>query len=399
MWIPYAFWPSLAATVIAAILVYMVIVSNIRKPGNLAAFVMFFSMLIWSIGELIERIAGPPPANPAFHYLGSISLSPGPYDGNLAYMGAVILCFGIFLVSAGIIHFALDYPFKLKMERKTRKAVLYTVYGFSFAGMIANILNQFIGHPTVAYMYPYKAMGEWIWGLESGPLHSLYSIWLFVSAIIMIIILLIKLRSVRMDIIKKQILITITGFVITFVLLTVTALIPMVIEKKNNSYPMTTLGFTIFGIFVMYTIVRYRLFLVAPSTEIVELEEELPDSGVYEMSKEEAYHKFARLARSGNPGTGFIGENAEEFKKKYKLVQTTVFELSQSTGKNKLNPENPEQQEMLYFTITSLLEHVYKPIILLDLSLPWMKEDTKKSVLEKIKEINKEYGGVFLIVK
>ena len=59
MWFTYASSISLVATVISAVLVYLILKANIKKPGNLAAFVMFLGVLIWSFGELLERIAGP----------------------------------------------------------------------------------------------------------------------------------------------------------------------------------------------------------------------------------------------------------------------------------------------------------------------------------------------------
>ncbi|NPA75139.1 MAG: hypothetical protein GXO25_03540 [Euryarchaeota archaeon] len=396
MWISFAFWPSFIATLISAALVYLVISANIKKPGNMAAFVMFISMLIWSFGELIERLAGPPPNNPNLHYLGVLSLNFGPYDANLAYMGAIILCFGIFLLPAGIIHFALDYPFRLKLNPNVRKGVLYGVYGFSFAAMVVNLFNQYVGYLTVAYMKPYKAMGVWLWGLESGPIHALFSLWMMISAIIMLIILILKLRNLRMEIVKKQIIITVIGFFITLVILTVTALIPMVLERKDT-YPLTTLGFSIFGIFVMYTIAKYRLFLVVPTTETVEEEEELPDEGIYMMDPEEAYNKFSLLARSGYSAIGFVVPPVEEFKKKYKLVNTPLFRITKSPGKDKLNPEISEHREMISFIIMSMLEQVYKPVILMDLSADWISDKTKTEILKTIKETSKEIGGVFLV--
>ncbi len=115
MWFTYASSISLVATMISAVLVYLILKADIKKPGNLAAFVMFLGVFIWSFGELLERIAGPP-----------------PNDEMLAYLGALTLCVGIFLTPAGLIHFAIDYPYRIKMKTSTRKYILYAVYLLSY---------------------------------------------------------------------------------------------------------------------------------------------------------------------------------------------------------------------------------------------------------------------------
>lgn len=245
-------------------------------------------------------------------------------------------------------------------------------------------------------MKPYIAMGVNLWGLEPGIVHRIFSVWLFLAALIMLGVLLIKLRKVDMSIVKKQIFITITGFAVTFIIITVTALIPMVLENKD-SYPLTTLGFSIFGLFVMYTIAKYRMFLVAPTTEVTEEEEELPDEGVYPMSRERAYVKFSKFARSGYSAMGFVAMPVDEFKRKYKLVNTPLFEITKTPGKNNLNPETQKHKEMISFVIMSMLEQVYKPVILIDLTPEWISQKTKEDIVESVRKISKDVGGVFIV--
>jgi len=399
MWFPFAFWISLASLVISAALLVMVIMANVKKPGNLAAFSMFLSMFVWSFGEMIERMAGPPPNTTKIHYYGTLSLSLGPYNGNLAYIGAIILCFGIYLMPAGIIHFALDYPFKFKVKEIYRKATIYALYLLSLGGMVVNLFNAPLGYPTVAYMKPYNAFGVMLWGLESGPVHAFFSILLVFSAIVMITALLLKLRKVSMNLVKKQIIITLIGFLVTLTLLVITGLIPMILEKKD-SYPLTTLSFSIFGLFVIYTIKKYRMFLVAPSVEEKVENVELPEEGIHEMNKEEAYHKFSLLAKSAHACLAFIPDEPNKFKEKYGLKNTPVFQLTKELGKDRLNPELGEHRDMIIFIITSMIEQTYKPVIMIDLSAEWIGERIREKIIDKIKGLLKEdYGGVYFIIK
>jgi len=380
MWFTYASGISLVATVISAVLVYLILRADIKKPGNLAAFVMFLGVFIWSLGELIERIAGPPPT-----------------DEMLAYMGALILCVGIFLTPAGLIHFAIDYPYRIKMKPSTRKYILYFVYALSIVGIAIIPFNNLLGGLVIKGVSPYNAPGIVIWGLESSLIHKFFATWNFIAALIMITILVIKIKGVDMYIIRNQIIITLVGFLIMFFMVVFTSFVPTMMNI--NMYPLNTLAFSIFGLFVIYTVHRYRLFLVSPVQEEVVEKEEMPDMGIYEMEKDDAYHKFILLVKSGNTGVAFISENPDEFKKKHGLKNTSIYEISKESGKNRLNPENKEHMEMIGFIITSLLEQVYKPVILLDLSEPWLKEELRKTLEENIKNISSVYGGVYLLIK
>ncbi|GEM_PF-2882131 len=357
---------------------------DIRKPGNLGAFMLFLTTFIWNIGELIERLAGPPPA-----------------EEWLAYLGAYVLCLGFFFTPAALVHFTIDYPFRFTTFRrnpKIRMAVLGMVYIVSLIGVIMIPLNSQLGN-IVLHMEPYKVFGITLWGIKSGPVHAIFSVWTLTAALIFMFGMFIKLKGLTMDILKNQIFITLTGFFIMFVIIVVTTFVPMVITHIDM-YPLTTLAFTLFGITILYTIRRYRMFLVVPQVEEKEegFTEEVPDEGVHEMGKEEAYNKFIRLAKSGETCLGFITYDIDKFREKHNLTKTAIFQISKTPGKDHLNPEIPEHLEMISFIITSFLEQVYKPIILIDLSADWLKEETKKKIAENIRDIAKEYGGVHILI-
>ena len=380
MWITFAFWISLVGTLISGLLVYLVLRAGIRKPGNFAAFIMFLGVFIWSLGELIERVAGPPPS-----------------DKELAYIGMLTLCVGVFLTPAGVIHFSIDYPYRLKMKSGLRKAILYIVYGFSLIGIAFVPFNSLLGDIVIKQI-DYTAFGITLWGLHSGLIHGIFTAWLFLAALIMVFILAFKARGIEMRLIKNQIIITIVGFLIMFFLIVFTYVIPAAMNK--DSYPLTTLSFSIFGLFVIYTIMKYRMFLVAPSVEEKVENVELPEQGIHEMPKEEAYHKFALLAKSAHTCLAFIPDDPDEFKEKYGLKTTPVFQFTRELGKDRLNPELAEHRDMLIFIITSMVEQVYKPVIMIDLSAPWIGERIKEKIVSKIQELLKQdYGGVYFIVK
>lgn len=394
MWISFAFWPSLIAACISAFLVYLVVRANIKKPGNLSAFVMFMGMMIWSIGELIERLAGPPPHNLQYRYYGHLSLFIGPHDANLAYIGAIILTVGMYLLPAGIIHFTLDYPFKIKMKLVLRKIILYAVYLFSFGAIAIALLNDKLHYAVISYVNPYNAYGTIIWGLQPGRIHDLLSSWLFITGLTLMVVLFLKYRSSKINIIKRQIEITLIGFFVMFTIMVVTGFVPMIILNLKNYYPLMTVSFSIFGLFIMYTIAKYRMFLVVATKENAGGDEKLPDKGVYILNADEAYGKFAALANSGYSSLGFITEDINKFKEKYNLHSTPLFQISKEVGKDKLNPEIKEHREMITFIIMSMFEQVYKPVILLDFSAAWLTDETRENMRKSLIE-----DGVFLIAE
>ncbi len=377
MWVPNAFWPTFVSAVINMLLVIYVIRANIKKPGNMAAFLMFSSILIWSVGELIERIAGPPPK-----------------DEMLAYFGARLLFVGIVLLSATFIHFLIDYPYRIQMKTILRKSLLYFVYGFSILGIFFDAFSDLIGKVVMVGESPYSALGQTIWGLEAGVVHKIYITWLLVSGLILLIGLPFKLRNVKMKIVRMQIWLTFIGVLIAYVLITATGYVPIILGI--NVYPLTTVSFSILGLFILYTIYKYRLFLVVPASETAEMHEALPEPGFYIFPKDIAYGKFANLARSGYKSLGFISENVDKFKEKYGLKATPIFEIAKRPGRDRLNPEIDEQREMIPFIISTFLEEVNNPVILIDLTAEHITDDLRKKIISEIKRECGD-GGVFLV--
>lgn len=379
MWISNAFWPSFIATAISLFLIIYILMVDVRKPANFPSFVLFFSVFIWSLGELIERLAGPPPA-----------------DEGLAYFGAITLFIGIALVPSALIHFGIEYPYKSKMSESGKKLLLMVLYGISFLVILIDVFNDYLGKIVIKNVHSYMGLGQKIWGLESGILHTVYSLWVFIAALILLVLLSFKLKNVKMKIVKMQIKITLVGLIITFILVSVTGLIPPLLGM--DVYPLTTISFSIFGIFVIYTIYRYRMFLVYPSKEEIVEHEKISKGGFYKMGRDKAYEKFSKLAKSGYNCLGFISENPEEFKEKYNLKTTPVFQLTENVGKDRLNPNIEEHREMIFFILSSFIEETKEPVILLDFSSKEIKGNLKMQILDEIRNLLSGKNGMYIIV-
>ena len=379
MWIPNAFWPSVVATAISLFLIIYILRADVRKPANFPSFVLFLSVFLWSLGEMIERVAGPP-----------------PLDMRLAYFGALTLFIGIALVPSALIHFGIEYPYKSKMSKLKKKILLFLLYGISAVVIIIDVFNNYLGKIVIKNVHPYMGLGQKIWGLSAGILHTLYSIWVFIAALILLVLLFLQLKNVKMKIVKMQIKITLVGLIIAFVLVSLTGLIPPLLGM--DVYPLTTISFSIFGLFIIYTIYRYRMFLVYPSKEEIEEHEKIQKGGFYEMGKDEAYEKFSKLARSGYSCLAFISENPEEFKEKYNLKATPIFQLTEKVGKDRLNPNIEEHREMISFIVSSFIEETKEPVILLDFSSEEISGKLKMQILNDVRDLLSEKNGMYIIV-
>jgi len=259
-------------------------------------------------------------------------------------------------------------------------------------------LNSMLGNIVIERMVPYDAFGLTIWGLEAGPVHKFFTMWMFITALVLMFVLVYKLRKGEMELVKKQIKISLAGFAIMFAIIVATSFVPIIL-LDIVFYPLNTLAFAIFDSFVLYTILKYRMFLVAPTMEAKAASARLPKSGIYEMKREEGYEKFSIFAKSGLSCLGFISTEPSVFREKYGLKTTPLFLLTENPGKDSLNPNIPMHREMIVFIITSLLEQISESAILLDLCWNGISEEAKNKIIENIQEITKEYGGVFMITK
>ncbi len=350
MWVPYVFWPAAAATIISAALIIYIIRAGLKKPGNMPVFIMFLSLFIWSLGELLERLAGPPPA-----------------DETLAIAGVKILMIGLALAPATFIHLAIDYPRRISIAPKSRKIILYAVYGVAAIYILLTFINEYIGNIVFNGVYTYNALGQQIWGLKEAPLHMIYDLWMVVAALVLFGVMIWKYKREKIAIIRSQMKLMIIGLFIGFLLVLFTGFIPPVL-LGISMYPLTTVAFTIMGLFVIYTIYRYRMFLVAPTQESATESEKLPEYGIIKLKRDDAYEKFVLLARSGYPCLAFIGTDIKKFKDKYGLKTTPVFQITKEPGKDRLNPKIPEHMEMISFIIISFVDEANNPVVLLDIN-------------------------------
>jgi len=381
MWFPIAFYPACVATVIFGLLLTLLLKTGLKRPGNSSAFMLFLAFFLWSLGEMVERMAGPPPA-----------------EEWLALAGVKILTAGVFLVLPAGIHFGWDFPFRLAPTRtELRRYVIGAMYALAVVAIALNAVTPLF----ISGVSPYHAMGEDIWGLDHTALYMLYQVGNIAATLFLMASLIYKHVKTRIPIVRKQIRLVLAGFILSYVLVLSTGFVPMALGI--DMYPLTTPSFTLMAGMILYTIVKYRLFIFTPGSEEKVEEAEALSPGVYEMEREDAYRRLASLARSGTPALIFTPEDVDEVRERYGLKETLVFQITEKAGRDRLNPAVEEHREMIPFIVMSFVtETGGRGAVLLDCLDP--TEDiagagAREWLEEQFRHIEEEHRGVYIHVR
>ena len=373
MWFPNAFWPTLLAAILGAYIIIRLLLSDIRRPGNFSAFVMFLAFFIWSLGEMVERLAGPPPD-----------------DKWLAWFGAQFLFVGIALAPAGFIHFSLDYPDLLRI--KGRKGIITLFYLISLVFAVLGIFNP--NRMIIADMEPYRGLGQMIWGIVSSRTYNAYVSYVFAMSLVFMFIMIYRYFRASLHIIKMQISISLAGFIIAVAMVSSSYFVQMIFG--GDSYPLTTVSFSIFSLFVLYTIHRYRAFLVYPEEHGNSYE-----AGLKILKREDAERLFADALKKGSPALAFISTDLSAFKKKLGK-DIPAFRISGEKGPDNLNPLLEEHIEMLYFIILSFAEQAGGAVVLIEIKDAMKKMermDRYGEMLDEFEKMSSSHNISFIIAE
>ncbi len=350
MWIPNSFYPSFIALALNIFFALYILHVGIRKPGNLVSFLLFLTIAVGVAGEVVERVAGPPPE-----------------DMHMAYAGSLLIALSGSFLPAVLIHFGMDFPYRARLSRFARELVLLSLYAFSFTGAFLTVFNDALGAPMVTGVYPYSALGQRVWGMHYGGAYYVYLLASLLCGFALLAILYTKMRKARIKVLRYQIKFVLLGLLVVYILITTTVVIPAVLGY--DVYPLSSLSLTVFGMFIIYTVARYHLFVVSPVREtgkVMERKRQFERGTVMILSPEEGYDVFAEQVHGGIPGLLFTVDEIERVRVRYGFMRTPVFRIARKQGKDTLNPSIPEHKEMVPFIISEFLEQSSSGVVFLD---------------------------------
>ena len=116
---PYAI-PSLLSTVCFVLLTVYVLYHNPKRTQNRVTAIMFLALIIWSLGETLERFSGPDPETLKSYWDAWSATHTGTpdygwHEYGLALFWGKFLSIGVLLLGPATLHFSLVVPRKKKV--------------------------------------------------------------------------------------------------------------------------------------------------------------------------------------------------------------------------------------------------------------------------------------------
>jgi archaellum biogenesis ATPase FlaH len=339
---PYGM-PAVASTLIFAVLIYFVIKNDLRRKVNQVAALLFLSFLLWSVAEILQRFTASGDAN---------------YD--FAVFTERFYGIGVLLSPAAAVHLSLVFP----RIRKIPKNFEYLLYLPFFVFMpIVFLTDWFVDGMT------YESMG---WIAVYGNHIGIYFGYIGVMVLVTISIFTHSWFKSTMKIERNQVAIIIAGVMVMMVLLSFGYMIPALLGKEALDSIPTASFLIIFGIFIFYSIFKYKMFSIEaviesevakdikPSFEIVKGMSHL----IEEKGMEEAYKAFRGMV-SETPGLCLSTMFPDKIREERGLGKTPIIWLTEHTSKEMtINPWRLDF-EMAY-TIKNFMEENPETVIMID---------------------------------
>lgn len=323
------------------LLTLMVIKNNPHRRANQVAAMVFVFLLIWSSVESITRLGGE-----------------GDYERSLTAMR--LYSVGILGVTAALVHLSLIFP----RIRKVPKSLYPLIYAPSIV-IIAVMLftDLFLDGISYGGMKGWTADYSRYSALYLGPPASL--------CVASIILFLKTWRESKMDIERNQVAIIIFGLVVTLGVLMVTSVIPIVFDLDTPDIP-TTAPLMIFASSIMYSIVKYKMFVIEAVTEdgagTVEKGELDVEKGFTYLVEEdkvgESYKAFRSLVTT-TPGLCLTTAHPDKVRSRRGLGKTPIVWITDSTSDEMtINPWRLDFE--LSYTIKNFMEENDETVIIID---------------------------------
>ncbi|MEM3396446.1 MAG: histidine kinase N-terminal 7TM domain-containing protein [Thermoplasmata archaeon] len=222
----YAIPPVIAISIFAALLVCF---ARLRTSIHYSAFLYAFLFFLWSLGELIERSAGPP-----------------PNDMEIALLGLKIIAIAGAFLPATLVHFASEFPVHQDNVPRAGIGLLYVVSAIT-AFLSAG--TNFLVEGLIVYEPGWGAdfgVGMYVWGTYT-ILGTIIAIWLLEKSSF-------KLQSSAG---RSQARIIGIALAISLCCATLTGYVPPLLGTEDI-YPLTTIPFAITGVLMLHTFLKYH---------------------------------------------------------------------------------------------------------------------------------------------
>jgi archaellum biogenesis ATPase FlaH len=379
---PYAI-PSLISSTAFIILMVYVIKKNSKHPANRVTALMFFALVLWSLGESLERFTGPGPValQAAWDSWIQTNTAPPPLDWNdygRALFAGKFLSAGVELLAPATLHFSLTVP----RRRKVPKWLYPLIYGFAAVNIGILFSTDFYIHS----MEPYYAG----WGIHYGAGMLIHFAFVLVLVMCGIVILFLNFIQAKNQIEKNQVKIVLMGMVFCVGWTIPFGVVPSMLNW--SMYPLTMFALIIMAMFMAYAIGKYKLFVIEAVTEEMTDAIEKVDikPGLSYMfkgrDKSMPYMAFRNLV-SEYPGLCLTIDHPRKVRKRYHLEKIPIIWLSTVTSEEKtVDPYRLDFE--IDYTLHSFMQENRDTVVIVDGFSYLASANGQQKTMEFLKTIN-----------
>jgi len=351
--------PSLISAICFIVLTIYVLKNNPKRSANRVTALLFTGLIIWSLAEFLERLAGPAPdvLLQTWNELGQPYPPTMLEDYDFALFVSKLIGVGVLLIGPASVHFSLVVPRK----RKVPLAALLLLYGI----YIVLLILLFATDNLVAPPYPYYAG----WGTQYGDWMSIYMAFPLVCVLFTVSMLSYSFIKAESVIERNQTKFVLLGIIINILLIVPTSVIPSYLGW--NMYPLTTVSLIILAGFMTYSIVKYKLFVIEAVTEEAVAEAETIqrlEPGFSYLMLEKGTHYSYEIFRgmvSSTPGLCITAFYPRKFRREYRLEKTPIIWLTEATSTERaLSPSRLEFE--IVYNITTFMKENDRTVVMID---------------------------------
>jgi archaellum biogenesis ATPase FlaH len=322
------------------ILIILVLKNNPNRRANRVAALVFTAFLIWGIAEMMQRFTT-------------------ESEPDFARLTESIYGVGVLLVGSSLLHLSLVFP-KIRAVPKWVIPIIYAGYIPMLAIMFAT--NLFIDSMK------FSAAG---WEAQYGPFVGLYFGYTLVLALTSIIVMLDTYRKSTMTAEKDQVRFFIIGLMVGISFIFCTHVLPTAFDRDVITIMPTTSSLLIFSLFILYSILKYKMFTIEAVTEesIEATGSEIPvEKGfthiVEEKGMKNSYQAFRGLV-STTPGLCLSTSCPDKVRSSRNLGKTPIIWLTESTSSERaLNPWRLDFE--ISYTVKNFMEENPETVIMID---------------------------------
>jgi archaellum biogenesis ATPase FlaH len=339
--------PAIAVCIIFAICLLLVLRNSTSRKANRVAAMVFISFLLWGIVEALTGL-------------------PGENDHNLGLLLVQFYAVGVLLVGPSLLHLSLVYP-RIKSYPKHFPLLMY------LSGLPILLLIFFTKIILDSVRY---APDEWgpVWAANYTTTSAIYIAHPMIFATVAVIILSRTWYRSTSQIEKHQMTIMLMGLIASLISASFTVGVPVVTGKDTFVGTMpTTAPLLIFGISIVYSMLKYKMFDIEAVTED---ELDLKESGpTIELEKgytyiieskqvEEGYKAFRNLVTT-TPGLILTTAFPEKIRVRRNLGKTPIIWLTECSSDAMVIKPWRLDFEMTY-TVKNFMEENPETIIMID---------------------------------